>query len=174
MTAVSVYGERLVALAEWMEFSALGVMIGESRYAYAILEGAHLIGLAAAIGLLFTVDLRLLGVLFRNVSVRSLTDQLRPWIFWSFGVIFVTGLLLFWSSAVRMLESPAFFIKTVLLLVGMANAIYFELVSVRAPAIRDNAPVLPLRVRVAAGVSLSIWTLTIAAGRMTAYMPSWS
>lgn len=61
MTAESVYGERLVALAGWMEFSALGVWIGESRYMYALLEGAHLIGLAAAVGFLFTVDMRLLG-----------------------------------------------------------------------------------------------------------------
>lgn len=174
MTAESIYGERLVALAEWMEFSALGVWIGESRYMYALLEGAHLIGLAAAVGFLFTVDMRLLGWIFRDVRVRTLTRQLRPWIFWSFGVIFATGILLFWSSAVRMLDSPAFAIKTVLLFVGLANAIYFELVSARTPAIRENRPVLPGRVRFAAALSLSVWTLTIAAGRMTAYMPHWS
>lgn len=174
MSAESVYGERLVALAERLEYSSVGVWIGESRYAYAALEGIHLVGLAVAVGLLFVVDLRLLNVFFRQVPVRDLTRQLRPWIFWGFSVILLTGVLLFWSSAGRMLNSPAFAIKTALLLVGLGNATLFELHSARLPAIRENHVVLPRRIRYAAIASLTIWTLTIVAGRMTAYLPQWS
>lgn len=174
MSAESVYGEQLVALAERLEYSALGVWIGESRYAYAVLEGIHLVGLAVAVGLLFVVDLRLLNVFFRQVPVGNLSRQLRPWIFWGFGVILLTGVLLFWSSAGRMLNSPAFAIKTGLLLLGIVNASVFELHSARHPAVRDNHAVLPRRIRYAAIASLTIWTLTIVAGRMTAYLPQWS
>lgn len=172
-TASSGFVERLFALAERIEYSTVGTWIGESKFGYPIIEGIHLIGLAIAVGLLFVVDLRLLGLLLRQVPVYQLSRQLRPWIIWGFVAIFVTGALLFWSSASRMLDSPAFAVKTVLLAIGTINALYFELKLAHVPAIRENATRLPANIRVAAGVSLTVWTLVIVFGRMTAYMPHW-
>jgi hypothetical protein len=166
--------ERLFALGERIEYSTVGSWIGESRFGYPIIEGVHLIGLAVAVGLLFVVDLRLLGLLLRQVPVHDLMRQLRPWIIWGFVAIFVTGALLFWSSAGRMLDSPAFAVKVVLLAIGTLNALHFELKLAHAPAVRDNPAVLPANIRRAAGASLAIWTLAIVFGRMTAYLPHWA
>lgn len=165
---------RLIALGERIEYSTVGTWIGESQYGYPIIEGIHLIGLAVAVGLLFVVDLRLLGLLLRQVPVHDLMRQLRPWIIWGFVAIFVTGALLFWSSAGRMLDSPAFAVKVVLLIIGTINALHFELKLAHDPAVRDNPAVLPANIRRAAAASLGIWTLTIVFGRMTAYLPHWA
>lgn len=166
-------GAGLYALAERIESSAVGVAIAESRYLFAIIEGIHLIGLAAAVGLLFIIDLRLVGVFLRTVPVTDLLRQLRPWMLAGFGVIFLTGGLLFWSSAARQLDSPAFVIKMGLVVLGGLNALYFELVSARTPALRENHASLPARIRFAGAASLTIWTLTIAAGRLIPYLPNW-
>ena len=48
----------LFALAAWLEQTRVGSAIAEGRYAFPIIEGIHLIGLAAAVGLLMLVDLR--------------------------------------------------------------------------------------------------------------------
>ncbi len=133
----------------------------------------HLIGLTIAVGLLFVIDLRLIGVLLRSVPVAQLLHQLRPWVFSGFGLIFVTGGLLFCSSATEQLDSPPFAIKMALVVAGGLNALYFELVSANSPAVRDNHAVLPRKIRYAGAASLAIWTLVIVMGRMIAYMPHW-
>lgn len=165
---------NLFALAERIEYSAVGVAIGESRYGYAVIEGIHLIGLAVALGLPFAIDLRLLGLLLRDVPVADLMRQLRPWVTWGFVAIFVTGGLLFWSSASRMLESPAFVIKLGLMVLAGLNALYFELVAAKTTAIRNNQPEVSRQIRFAGVASLTLWTLVIASGRLISYLPRWS
>ena len=48
----------LLSIAEAIEQSSVGAALAESRYAYPILEGVHLIGLAVSVGLIFLTDLR--------------------------------------------------------------------------------------------------------------------
>lgn len=166
--------DRLFLIAESIETSRVGVAIAESRYAFAIIEGTHLIGLGVAVGLLFAIDLRLLGVFLRRVPAVQVLRQLRPYVMGGFLVVFLTGGLLFWSAAARMLESPAFVLKMVLVVLGCANAVYFEAVLAKTPALETNPSVLPVPIRAAAAVSLSIWTLVIIFGRMIPYLPRWS
>ncbi len=161
------------AWAERIEFSPFGLAIAESRYAFAIIEGMHLIGLAVAVGLLFTVDLRLLGATLRDVPVERVLHQLRPWVIGGFIVIFVTGALLFWSAAGRLVLSPAFPLKLLLMLLAGANALWFEFVVVRSEALRGNPQRLPRAVRVAGLASISLWSLVIVFGRLIPYLPSW-
>ena len=161
------------AWAEGVELSPLGVAIAESRYAFALIEGAHLIGLAVALGLLFVVDLRLLGVVLRDVPARRVMSQLRPWIIGGFAVIFVTGTLLFWSAAGRMVLSLAFPIKLLLIVLAGLNALAFELVVARSTALRGDAVLLPPAARFAGAASIVLWSLVVVFGRLIPYLPSW-
>lgn len=163
-----------IAWGETVEATPVGLAIAESRYAFLVIEGIHLIGLALAIGLLAFTDLRLMGVILRSVPAREVVRQLRPWIFGGFAVIFISGGLLFWSAAGRLLDSPAFPIKLALIVVAGANAAWFEFfVSKRPPRPGDPAG-LPRGARLAGFASLSLWTLVIIAGRLIAYLPHWN
>jgi hypothetical protein len=161
------------AWAERIEFSPLGVAIAESRYAFLLIEGAHLIGLAFAIGLLFIIDLRVLGVFLRDVPVRRVIGSLRPWVLGGFAVIFVTGILLFWSAAGRLVLSPAFPIKLLLIALAGLNALYFEFTLARSGASRPDLA-LPPSARAAGLASLVLWSLVIAFGRLIPYLPAWT
>lgn len=161
------------AWAERVEFSSLGVAIAESRYAFLLIEGAHLIGLAFAIGLLFIIDLRVLGVFLRDVPVRRVIGSLRPWVLSGFAVIFITGILLFWSAAGRLVLSPAFPIKLLLIALAGVNALYFELALARSGAARQDVA-LPPSARAAGLASLVLWSLVIAFGRLIPYLPAWT
>lgn len=165
--AVLAWGERV-------EGSGVGVAIAESRYAFLVIEGIHLIGLSIAVGLIAITDLRLIGVILRQVPAHEVVRQLRPWVIGGFAVIMASGGLLFWSAAGRVLESPAFPIKMVLIALGAVNAAWFEFyIARRPPQIGDPAG-LPRGARVAGYASLSLWTLVIVAGRLIAYLPHWS
>src|SRR5688500_17430121 len=59
----------LFALAGQIENSGIGIAIAESRFAYPIIEGIHLIGLAVSVGLIFITDLRLMGLVLARVPL---------------------------------------------------------------------------------------------------------
>jgi hypothetical protein len=164
----------LITLAHEIENSAIGVAIAESRFAYPIIEGAHLIGLAVSVGLLFMIDLRLMGLFLKRVPVERMLNSLRPYVLGGFAVTFASGVLLFWSSAERMLESPAFAFKLLFLALAGINALAFEFFVAPRHLPRLGQVGLPLSFRFAGLASLTLWTLTIAFGRLIPYLPTWS
>jgi hypothetical protein len=164
----------LLAIAENLENSRLGIAIAEGRYAFPILEGVHLIGLSVAVGLIMLIDLRLIGVFLEDVPVRKLHGQLQPYVLGGFALVILAGCLLFTSEATTVIVSPPWPFKTFFFLLGGANALYFELVIARRPqALPDHGP-LPHGVRRAGTASLVLWTLVIICGRLIPYITKWA
>lgn len=161
----------LMQWAEALESTSVGLAIAESRYAFAIIEGAHLIGLSVSVGLIFITDLRLMGLLFRNVPVNDVLHHLRPWILGGFASVFLTGGLLFWAEASSVMSSPAFPAKMLFILLAGLNAAYFEFITAKKAPITENHRVLPASVKFAGAASLTLWTLVVIFGRLIPYMP---
>jgi hypothetical protein len=164
----------LLELANDIESTQIGIAIAESRYAFPIIEGVHLLALSISVGLIFLTDLRLIGVLLRHVPVIDVLRHLRLYVMGGFLVVFVTGGLLFWAEAVAVIESPATPFKFAFLLLAGLNAAYFEFVVAKRPEIAASRGTLPLSARFAGYASLSLWTLVIVFGRLIAYIPHWS
>ena len=162
----------ILALAEQIEASAIGVAIAESRYAYPVIEGIHLIGLSISVGLIFLTDLRLMNLFLKRVPVTDVLRHLRPYVIGGFIAVFISGGLLFWSAAARMLESPAFIAKLVFIALAGINALYFEFVIAQRSPVRDNHSILPASVRYAGMASFGLWTLVVVCGRLIPYLPA--
>jgi hypothetical protein len=116
----------------------------------------------------------LLGVLFRHVPIPDFLDHLRKWVLGGFAAIFISGGLLFVASASSLIASPPFAFKLGLIAVGGINALYFEFVIAKQPAVQENHLILPSAVRLAGAVSITSWTLVIISGRLIPYIPAWS
>jgi len=162
----------ILALAEQIEASAIGVAIAESRYAYPVIEGLHLIGLSISVGLIFLTDLRLMNVFLKRVPVTDVLRHLRPYVIGGFIAVFISGGLLFWSAAARMLESPAFIAKLIFIALAGLNALYFEFVIAQRAPVRENHSLLPTSVRYAGMASFGLWTLVVVCGRLIPYLPA--
>jgi hypothetical protein len=160
----------LVAFAEHVEQWPLAIYIAESRYAFPLIEGVHLIGLSIAVGLLFITDLRLAGVVLKRLPAVQVLHQLRPWVLGGFVVIFVTGGLLFLASASSLVTSAIFAWKLLFIVLAGLNAAYFEFVIVRKTEVRDGQAVLPHAAKYAAIASLGLWSVVIVCGRMIPYL----
>jgi len=154
----------LLALAERIENTPFAVALAESRYAFPVVEGVHLIGLALSVGLIFLTDLRLVGVLFKDVPVPDVLRQLRPYVLIGFAAVFVSGALLFWAEASMLVENPAFPFKLLFIALAGANALYFEWVTAK------RIPFRAAQARNAGVASLVLWTLVIVCGRLIPYM----
>jgi len=121
------------------------------------------------VGLLAMVDLRMLGLAFRQTPVSELTSRLLPWSVAGFVIMVTTGLLLFYAIPVRTAHSVWFRIMVVLLIVAAINAWWFHQRVCRDRQRWDGQPRPPVNVRVTAAVSLCTWAGVIVAGRMIAY-----
>ncbi len=139
-----------------------------SLHLWALTEGTHVMALLLFAGTILVVDLRMLGVAFRDVPYSTLNNRVLPYTVGGFILLFVTGTLLFLSNPVHYYHSLLFRLKIVFLIVAAVNIVWFHLRTQKTLAEWDERPSPPLMVKLAAVVSLLSWVLVIAFGRVTA------
>ncbi len=120
-----------------------------------VIESIHLVGVALLVGTIALVDLRLLGLGLRHLKPVSVAATLAPWTWAGALTVLITGPLLFWMDSTRYLKNPAFLLKMVLL--GAAVVTHFTIH-------RSHAG----REKLAAVVSLVLWSCVVLAGRAIA------
>src|SRR5437762_14387670 len=91
----------ILSVCEWLENTPVGVLVRESLYGFPILAAIHILGLTVSVGTLVWFDLRLAGVTMPCCPVSSLYRRLIPWTLVGFGVMFISGALLFTGFATR-------------------------------------------------------------------------
>ena len=136
---------------------------------YPLVNSTHVLTVTLFVGLLLMVDLRLLGVAFKETPVSELTSRLLPWSVAGFVVMCASGLLLFYAIPLRTTHSVWFRVKVVLLCVGAINAWFFHRRVSKDRDRWDSQPKPPVGVRFTAAISLLTWTGVIVMGRMIAY-----
>jgi len=151
-----------------IEASALGAAMRQSLWLYPFVEIVHLVGLALLFGSIAVLDLRLLG-LSRSVPVRRLAAHVLPWTAGAFLLIVPSGLAMFVAHAGDLIANPVFAIKMGLILAAGTNAALFHAGAFRGAADWDIGRRPPAAARIAALLSLALWTAVIACGRLLAY-----
>ena len=163
----------VMSISQAIEDSNFGVAIAESRYAFPIIEGIHLIALSVSVGLIFLTDLRLVGLFLKHIPAADVHKQLRPFVAGGFAIVFLSGGLLFWAEAATVMQSPPWPFKFLFIFLAGLNALYFELVIVKRPEGRGTRGFIPRGVKYAGLASMGLWTLAIICGRLVAYIPKW-
>ena|SRR5262245_17912135 len=153
----------------WLSETASSVALHESLYMYPIIESIHVIAITLFVGTIAMVDLRLLGLSFRDVPVSTMTSRVLPWTVAGFVVMIVTGLLLFYAIPVRTFHSVWFRTKMIFLLVAFINIWFFHRYVRRDQPKWDTRAVPPLGSRISAVISLTVWLTVIVMGRFIAY-----
>ena len=157
------------AIIQWMQNSDIGTGIRESIWLFPIVEATHVLALAFSVGVLVWFDLRLMGWGMKHQPISQVHKQMMPLAFAGFVVMFITGVLLFWSEAEKCYLSGFFRAKVVFLVLAGLNAGFFELSTKKTIEDWDKYPIPPVRARMAGLVSIISWTAVIIAGRATAY-----
>jgi hypothetical protein len=85
-------------------------------------ETLHFIGLSLLVGILTTMNLRLLGAL-KGIPFPAL-HRLLPWAMLGFGVNLITGMLFFIAASRQYVENEPFYWKVVFLMLAGANLLY--------------------------------------------------
>ena len=155
----------LFPLFQWCENAALIVAMRQSLWLFPAIESLHLMGLALMGGAVLTVDLRLLGFGLGRQAPTRVAREAERWLFISLVVMLPTGFLLFMASAVKCYYLPAFWVKMTCLLL----ALIFTFSIRRRVALSADTAAHPVRTRLVALVSLSLWTTVAVAGRLVGF-----
>lgn len=142
-----------------LEQTWLATVIKESLWYFPAIEAVHLLGLALLGGAILVVDLRMLGVGLRGQPIPDVAAAAQKWLVLAIVVMFVTGVPLFLSEAVKCYYNAAFWVKMVALLIGL---IFTFAVRNRVAASASASSVVPKLVGV---FSIAVWLVVAAAGR---------
>lgn len=156
----------LEAALSALESSALAQALSASRYAYPLVNAAHIMALATLFGSILALDLRLLGV-FRAVPVQPLAAVLPRVAATGLAVAIPTGVLLFSVQPFDYAANSAFLIKISLVALGTAHALWVH-GTAGWKALAGGGTIAP-RLRLSAAMSILIWTSAIIAGRFIAF-----
>jgi hypothetical protein len=152
----------------WLETSGFAVAMRQWLWLYPIVEILHILGFVVLVGAAFMFDARLLGG-SRALPVTGMERHLLRWARWSLVVIVPTGVSMFVAHATEMAANPVFILKLSLLGAAGVNAAVFHRVPFRSVSAWDVEVVAPGLARLAAALSLVLWTGVIACGRLLAY-----
>jgi hypothetical protein len=141
----------------------------ESIVVYPMLLTVHVIGMCLFMGLVVMMDLRLAGFGFRSSTFSDLQKRLFPLQMLGLFVSASTGLLLFYSQPMRYYGRPFFWLKMTTMACAGVNALVFHRTTYRSVGRWDGAAILPVHARVAAILSLALWSGVVVFGRLTAY-----
>jgi hypothetical protein len=147
----------------------LGPKLLESTWAYPLVESLHVLGLAVFLGLTLMLDLRLMGASLRWLPVSELVETVLPWTTGGALVAIGTGMLAFLADPGRYLANPLFLLKMAAMAVALVNSFAFHLVLYRHVREWEQMAVPPRAVRVAACVSVALWSFVVVSGRLVAY-----
>jgi hypothetical protein len=159
----------LLELCQRIYDASWSTALRESQYMFPLVESLHVLSLGASVGLVLWIDLRFIGVALGRRPPGVVIGALRVPMLAGFGLMALTGVMLFCSEAVRLYPSVPF--RTKLLLLGVAglNALAFEWRERTRGRVASSAGAVPGYARTAGWVSLLCWIGVIALGRWTAY-----
>jgi len=141
----------------------------ESVLAYPIVLSIHLACIALFGGMILATDLRLLGLTFKSLTITDVVTSLRPWKRVGGTIMIAMGLLLAASEAEKYALNPFFWTKMIILgLIGVHALIFRPIVYSKTEEL-DLALVIPTKAKVAAILSLVLWTTMFVMGRLIAY-----
>lgn len=159
----------LLSFFEWLAQTRASVAMAESVWAFPIVESVHVLTLCLFLGMAVILDLRLLSLVMRDVSVSEVATRLLPWTTAGFVVMIISGVLTFLNAPVRYYENIFFRIKAVALLLAGLNVWVFHSGIWLKVSDWERDAVTPFRARLAGILSLVLWACIVVTGRMIAY-----
>jgi hypothetical protein len=160
----------MLEFCQWLDQTSVGSVIRQSLWLFPAIETVHLLGMAALIGTISVLDLRLLGWVMPQSRVSEVVARLLPWAWLGFGVQVLSGVLLFSSEAVKIYGNPAFRLKMLLLLLAGIQALIFQTVVSRKLPTWDDRPALPVIAKVMGTISILLWVAIVTAGRFIGFV----
>jgi hypothetical protein len=158
--------ENAVAPAGWITAKGVEGFVNAQPWVWPAAETLHFMGLSVLFGVLFFINLRLMGGI-RSIPFSAL-HRLLPWAMLAFGVNFVTGMLFFIAASTQYISNGPFFWKIIFLMLAGADLLYLTVFDKTWALQPDEEP--PMREKVIAASAIGLWVGVIFWGRMLPFL----
>jgi hypothetical protein len=163
------HGRRItgVEFLSAIEHSAFSTWVREdsSFWVYPGILFMHTVGVALVVGISAMIDLRLLGFA-RTLPVAPL-ERFFPVVWTGFWINAVSGTILLAANATAMFTNPVFYVKMLLIAIGVVDMALLRRVVFRAA---DPEKGIPASGKFLAAASLVLWFGATTAGRLMPYL----
>ena len=135
------------------------------------MQSIHIMSIAVIFISVLMIALRVMGITWGGVSVRSTADRFAPWAWASLVILALTGSILILAEPLREIMALSFWFKMILLAITITISVRF----LRAVHSKDvyaamHGPV-DAGLRRNAVVTIVLWVAIILLGRFIAYDP---
>jgi hypothetical protein len=161
----------------WLEETDFSVWLRESDWGHPIILCFHAVGMGMVVGISLMYSARILG--YAKDFPISAFDRLFGLAWFGFAMNAVSGVLLFGGEPRRLMDTPAFWIKMILIvfaglaLWALGKALHAgprEAVSLTGSGgAVSSAAIVPANARIAAIFSAAFWLGAIVSGRLIGY-----
>jgi hypothetical protein len=127
--------------------------LATSRWLYGLLSVVHYSAVFFCVGTIVLLDLRILGVTYRNQALSALAEQLRPPMWIGLAAVAVSGFLLFATEAGSFALATLFRLKMLVIVLAVVSALANEWSLPKW----DPAPAMPVAAKVVALISILLW-----------------
>jgi hypothetical protein len=160
--AMAAKGNPMLAL----NAAVVGKFVREVKWVWPTCQTLHFMGLTLLMGVVFLVDLRMLGVM-KDVSFATL-HRLLPWGVLGFGLNVLTGMCYFVAAPYQYTDNPTFYWKIIFIMIAGVNAIYFTVFD--EPWTLGAGDDAPFRGKVIAASAMVLWVGVIFCGLMLPFL----
>ncbi|MFZ1990976.1 MAG: DUF6644 family protein [Alphaproteobacteria bacterium] len=152
-------------LVDWLAQTQASQTIKEISWIIPTVQTIHILAIAAVVGSMVLLDLRVLGIAARAQSLSSVSERLLPWVWRALIVLLLTGIVMVTGEPGRSLVNSIFQIKMALVIVAAVLTFFLQ----RSLRARGAAEAAPADAKAIAALSLVTWVLIVFAGRWIAY-----
>ncbi len=146
---------------EWLDSSLLATISKSNGGVFAVVQMFHLLGMAMLGGMVLVGDLRLLGVLMRDIPSETVIDNTQRWFGYGLALTLISGVFMASAVAMKLYYNESFWAKMTCLAVGIVF-VY----CVRRPLLSfKHSTINPWALRGLAVTSMILWFTVAASGR---------
>ena len=153
---------NLLPFFEWLDTSLLADIAKAYGGVFAVVQMFHLLALALLGGTVLLSDLRLLGVLMKEVPAQVVVENTHKWFTVALIVLILSGTFMAAAVAMKLYYNEMFWAK----MISLAAGIVF-VYAIRRPLLLkfDHDTINPWAVRLVAITSIIIWFTVAGSGR---------
>jgi hypothetical protein len=132
-----------------------------------VIQTVHILSVAAIMGSIVLIDLKVLGLALPSQPTRELTRRLMPWTWCALVTLALSGLVSLFARPQRYLLNPVFGMKFSMLVPAILLAVIFQRASTKN--FWEQSGGRRALAKVVAACSLLLWIGVAMAGRWIAY-----
>jgi hypothetical protein len=143
----------LLPFFQWCYATPMAETIRDSTFLFPVIEALHLLGFALTVGAVLVIELRLLGFGIDEQPVAKLAANTQPWLLGGIALMFISGVPLAMSEAMKAYYSFAFWIK----MASLTLVLLYTFTLRRRITRNDSILNRPRLARTVALLSLTLW-----------------